>query len=275
MTPWRSPPGASWRCIDAVVAGCLGLTAAPLVAASETGPVCTDRPTRANAVCTVPTGRVQVEADALSYTRDTAGGVTSETLAAAAAAVKLGLDARSDVELGWTAWQESKTDTGTRRARTKGIGDLVLRYKRRLTSSDAAIGVSAIPYVKLPSASAGIGNERVEGGLILPVSLGLPGGLGLTPGPEIDFLAEVDGNGTRVNITNLVNLSRSFGRLTLYAEYWTANDFAAEIDGDQSSADVAASWLFTPDFRVDAGANFGLDEQSPDYQVYLGVAKRF
>ncbi len=275
MTPWRAPPGASRWCIGAVVAGCLGTIAAPPVAASETGPVCTDRPTRANAVCTVPAGRVQVEADAVSYTRDTGGGVTSETLAAAAVVLKRGIDARSDVELGWTAWQESEIDTGTRRARTGGIGDLVLRYKRRLTSGDAAIGVSAIPYVKLPSAPAGIGNERLEGGLILPVSLGLPGGVGLTLGPEIDLLAEADGSGTRINLTNLVNLSRSFGRLTLYAEYWTANDFAAEIDGDQSSADVAASWLFTPDFQVDAGANFGLDEQSPDYQVYLGVAKRF
>ena len=261
--------------VGVVAAGCLGLIAAPPPAVSETGPVCTDRPTRANAVCTVPAGRVQVEADALSYTRDTAAGVTSETLAVAAVVVKRGIDARSDVELGWTAWQQSEVDAGTRRVRSDGIGDLVLRYKRRLTASDAAIGVSAIPYVKLPTAPVVTGNERLEGGLIVPVSVGLPGGFGLTLGPEIDLLAEADGSGTRINLTNLVNLSRSFGRLTLYAEYWTANDFAAEIDGDQSSADIAASWLFTPDCQVDAGANFGLDDQTPDYQVYLGVAKRF
>ena len=271
MRPRRVPR----RRVGVVTAGCLGLIAAPLVAASEREPVCTDRPTRANAVCTVPTGRVQVEADALSHTRDTAGGVTSETLTAAAAVVKLGIDVRSDVEFGWTAWQESEVDAGTRQVRSDGIGDLVLRYKRRLTSGDAAVGVSAIPYVKLPTAPAGTGNERLEGGLIVPVSLSLPGAVGLTLGPEIDLLAEADGSGTRVNITNLVNLSRSFGRLTLYAEFWTANDVAAEVGGDQSSADVAASWLFTPDFQVDAGANFGLDDQTPDYQVYLGVAKRF
>jgi hypothetical protein len=212
----------------------------------------------------------------LSFIRDAGGGQTSETLSLAAVVVKRGLDARSDVELGWTAWQWSEVGNGAHRARADGAGDLVLRYKRRLTSNEtAAIGVSAIPYVKLPSARSGIGNERLEGGLIVPVSLSLPGAVGVTLGPEIDMLAEADGSGTRINITNLVNLSRSFGRLTLYAEFWTANDLAAETDGDQCSADIAVSWLFAPDFQVDAGANFGLDDQTPDYQVYLGVAKRF
>jgi len=260
-----------WR----AAAGCHVLLAVPLVAHGETGPVCTDRPTRANAVCTVPVGRVQIEADVFSYARDSGGGLTSETFSVAAAVLKLGLDRRSDIEFGWTAWQDSEVDAGASRARVDGIGDLVLRYKRRLTSNDAAIGVSAIPYVKLPSAPSGIGNERIEGGLIVPVSLSLPGAVGLTLGPEIDLLAEADGSGTRVNMSNLVNLSRSFGRLTLYAEFWTANDFAAESDGDQCSADVAAAWLIAPDFQVDAGANFGLDDQTPDYQVYFGVAKRF
>ncbi|MEQ8353929.1 MAG: transporter [Kiloniellaceae bacterium] len=244
-------------------------------ASADSGPICTDRPTRANGVCTVPAGRLQIEADVLAYLRDERAGVTSESTTVAAATIKYGLDTRADLELGWTAWTENEVEQAGRRVRTDGSGDLVVRYKRRLSAEEAALGVSVIPYVKLPSAPGDIGNERVEGGLIVPLSTALPGGVALTLGPEIDVLAEADGSGTRINVTNLVNLSRSFGPLTLYGELWSANDFAAEGDGDQYSADVAASWLVTADLQLDAGANFGLDADTPDYQVYLGVSARF
>lgn len=40
-----------------------------LAQAPQEPPLCTDRPTRANAVCTVPKGEVQIEADVFSYAR--------------------------------------------------------------------------------------------------------------------------------------------------------------------------------------------------------------
>ncbi|MEQ8660757.1 MAG: transporter [Gammaproteobacteria bacterium] len=254
----------------------LGLALGPPVhAGAGTGPICTDRPTRANGVCTVPAGRVQLEADVLAYTRDAQAGVITTSTVVTAAVVKYGIDARSDLELGATAWLDNERTQGGRTARSDGVGDVLLRYKRRVSADDAVLGVSLIPYLKLPTAPASVGNERLEGGLIMPLGAALPGGVALTLGPEIGILAESDGSGTRVNITNLVNLSRSFGRLTLYGELWSANDIAAERDGDQSAADVAASWLVSNDFQLDAGANFGLDADTPDYQVYVGVSGRF
>ena len=37
-------------------------------AAPAEDPICTDRPTKANLACTVPAGRIQVEADAVNWT---------------------------------------------------------------------------------------------------------------------------------------------------------------------------------------------------------------
>lgn len=43
----------------------------------------------------------------------------------------------------------------------------------------------------------------------------------------------------------------------------------------QVSADVAAAYLVAPTLQLDAGANFGLNRDTPDAQLYVGVSKRF
>jgi hypothetical protein len=45
------------------------------------------------------------------------------------------------------------------------------------TSDDrGAVAAAVLPYIKLPTAQSGLGNGRVEGGLILPLSFSAPGG---------------------------------------------------------------------------------------------------
>jgi hypothetical protein len=43
----------------------------------------------------------------------------------------------------------------------------------------------------------------------------------------------------------------------------------------QSSVDGSIAYLLSDDVQFDAGANFGLNHNTPDVQLYTGVSKRF
>lgn len=94
------------------------LLAIPAIAAAEESPICTDRPTKANAVCTVPAGKFQLKAEPIGWVRTDTGGAETEMLAMAASVVKLGLSDRSDLQLGFTPFLRvtTKENGGLRNA---------------------------------------------------------------------------------------------------------------------------------------------------------------
>lgn len=155
------------------------------------------------------------------------------------------------------------------RTRVSGIGDVVLRYKRRLTGPGAPLQVAAIPFVKLLAAPDGLGNGRVEGGLAVPVSFALGGPVTLPLGPELDLLADADGHGRHFAVVNLVNLSAPVApRLTLAGELWTNLNFDPGGTVEQASLDAAAAYAVSDDLQLDLGANLGLTRDTPDVEVY-------
>lgn len=242
---------------------------------TEGAPICTDRPTKANAVCTVPRGVVQIELDTYNRARSTFGAGENITSLVMNTTFKFGLTNRSDIEVNWAPHIELKIHAGAGVARQDGVGDLVIRYKHRISDADGPVGFSLVPFIKVPTAATGIGNNKFEGGIAAPVSVALAHGFTLTLGPELDFIAESDGTGQRLNIINLINVSRSFGKLAAYAEFWTANDAFAEGGLDQRSADFAVAYLLAPRLQIDAGVNLGLNSNTPDVQSYAGISYRF
>lgn len=244
---------------------------------ADLGSICADRPTRANATCTVPAGHWQVETDIANLTRNTSGGVRTTTLYAPNPYVKYGLADGMDLEVNWSPYLRARTTdlaTGDRDT-LSGVSDLYVRVKRRLVANDRAT-VSIIPFVKAPTAKRGLGNDKWEGGLALPVNLPLSNGFSLTLGPEVDLLADADGEGRHAAVINVVNLSRPLNdKLSVAAELWSSFNYDPDGTVRQYTADVAAAYLVTPTLQIDAGANFGLNRATPDTQIYVGVAKRF
>jgi hypothetical protein len=43
----------------------------------------------------------------------------------------------------------------------------------------------------------------------------------------------------------------------------------------QASADGSAAYLVSNDVQLDAGANFGLNRNTPNIEIYSGVSVRF
>ena len=78
------------------------LTALLLAAAAETvdlAPICTDRPAKANAVCTVPIGRFQVEAGLAGWSLTKDSGTRTSLLTLGAPTLKYGLSHRSALQV--------------------------------------------------------------------------------------------------------------------------------------------------------------------------------
>lgn len=255
----------------------LALALAGAAQAQDEAPLCTDRPTKANATCTVPAGRWQIESDAFNITRNTGGGVRQTTTILANPYLKYGLTGGVDLQANWSPRVVARTTdraTGLS-SRTTGVSDLILRAKVRAYAGDTA-SVSLIPFVKAPTASRGLGNDRWEGGVAAPMSFSLADSWTLTLGPEVDLLADADGRGRHAALINLVNIARPVtGRLTLAGEVWSSLNFDPAGTVRQYSADVAAVYLLSPRVQLDVGANFGLNRKTPDAQVYAGVSTRF
>lgn len=242
---------------------------------AESAALCTDRPTKANASCTVPAGAFQIESDVLNRAQTDGSATTTTVIQYVNPTLKYGLTDHSDLQVNWAPRIRARSAlVGSRAERQRGGGDVTLRYKHRVTAVDNRIGVALLPALKIPTAPSGLGNERWEGGLAVPINIPLPDGYTLTLGPEFDVLAEADGSGIRYGLVNLVNLSRSIGRATLLAEFWSLTDLAAEQRADQRSADFAVVLLLAPRLQVDAGLNIGLTEVTPDLQFYFGVSYR-
>ena len=237
--------------------------------------ICTDRPAKANAVCTVPPGHVQLETSVAAWSLTRSGGARTELLTVGGSVAKLGLTDRSDLQIGFTPFAQLTVESGSPR-RISGIGDVIVRYKRRLGDGDGPVQIALVPFVKLPTASAGLGNGRVEGGIAVPFSFAVPGGAALTLGPELDLLADADGRGRHAAFVNLVNLAAPIAaRLTVAGELWTSFGFDPDGTVEQASLDTALAYAVSSDMQLDIGANIGLTRATPDIETYVGLSVRF
>ncbi len=252
-----------------------GQDPAPAPAATAPTPICTDRPTKAFVACTTPAGDIQIESDLINWTRLDFAGTRTDAILYTNPTIKYGLGASTDIELNIAPYETVRTRANGVSEQLGGIGDLYVRLKQTITDPTSKTQIALIPYVKAPTARDGIGNGKVEGGIVAPILFSLPKGITLNFGPEVDVLADADGHGHHAQLVSLVNVSKSFGKATLYGEFWNAQNFDPAATVHQYSADVGVGYLLTPTLQLDVGGNFGLNDATPGTQVYVGISTRF
>ena len=247
-------------------------------AAAPAGPpaLCTDRPTKATSACTVPKGMVQFETDIVNWTKLSVDGVRTDTILYTNPTLKFGLTESTDIEASFTPYESIRTRDGSGSNTIRGVGDLYLRVKQRLSSSEAKAQFALIPYIKLPTAKLGIGNRKVEAGLVGTGVFTLPAGFSLTVTPEIDALLDSDGHGHHAQYVGAFNVGKTLSpKLTAYAELWTAQNYDPAGHVRQYSADFAVAYLASALLQLDAGTNIGLNRATPGVQAYVGISTRF
>ena len=250
--------------------------AAPAAATPSVPALCTDRPTKATSACTVPQGMVQFESDIVNWTRTSDSGVRTDVTLYSSPMLKYGLTSSTDVEASITPYETIVTRDPSGRSKISGVGDLYLRVKQRMTAPDAKAQVAIIPYVKIPTAKLGIGNRKIEGGVVGTGVFSLPDGFSLTVTPEVDALLDSDENGHHAQFVGALNVSKTLSStLTASAELWSAQNQDPAGHIGQYSADFALAYLAGATLQLDAGTNIGLNRATPDVQAYAGISTRF
>lgn len=239
--------------------------------------LCPDRPAKGTSPCTLDAGHVQIEFGAIDTVRQRAVGITSLQTTFGATTIKYGLNARTDLEISLNPWTRSAQAD---QASTKGIGDTILRAKVNLGDQDGpgAWGVALAPFIKLPTARRGLGNGKLEAGLIVAVAYALPGNMSLGLSPELDLVENADGSGRHLNLIHVVGLNLPLSdAVTGTLEVWSDTDFDPQATITQASFDLALAWVPSGQTRLqwDGGLNLGLNRKTPDTEVYFGVSRRF
>ena len=262
--------------------GVLAITGALLLgmssgASADEQPICADRPSKSTGACTVPESHWQIETGLIDWTHDHSGGVTTDFTILGSSLIKLGVSGNADIELGFTPVEIARTHGSAGSDHETGFGDMVVRAKYHLTRDGAPIEAALDPFIKLPTASHDFGNGKVEGGLVVPTDAQLgKSGLTISMDPELDLLADQDGHGRHLAMIQVLNLGGSISkRLSVSGEIWGMWDWDPAGTGKQVSVDGAITYLIGKDVQLDAGANFGLNSQTPDLELYTGVSARF
>jgi hypothetical protein len=278
LSTGRAPAGMKPRMRGGpAIIGAMLIAVSSAVSAADEQPICPDRPSKSTGPCTVPQGRWQIETGLVDWTRDRSDGVTTDTTVWGNTAIKYGVSSNADVEL-WVTPLETVGIHGAGLSKHhSSFGDMLVRVKYELTPDNAPVQVALDPFVKIPTANHRLGNGKVEGGLLVPIQIPIgksPFTLALDP--ELDLLADADGRGRHLATQQVVNLGIALSaEVNVSTELWAMRDWDPSGTGKQASWDVAAAYQPAKNLQLDAGANFGLNSQTPDVELYTGVSVRF
>jgi hypothetical protein len=264
------------RAIILVVAA-MALASAGAAQAADEQPICAARPGKATSTCTVPAGRIQLEIGLADWTVQNVPGERDLTLVLGETAFKYGITDRSDIEIDVTPWQRITTRAGLVRDSASGFGDIIVSYKQQITAGNSALQFALLPFVKAPTARHQLGNGKWEAGLLVPIGYTIPKSpISLNLTPEVDWAADADGQGHHAAMTQVASLGLQVNaKLNLSAELWGRWDWDPSGRRRQSSADGSVADLLSNDVQLDAGANFGLNRNTPDVELYTGASVRF
>jgi hypothetical protein len=236
-----------------------------------------DRPDKTECPYTVDAGHFQVEMDFANFTCDKTGGVTTRAWNVAPFNLKVGLLNNADLQCVFDSYRHVRTKDPAMGATTtqSGVGDFTTRMKVNLWGDDGgrtAFGV--LPFVKLPTSTDHLGNDAVEGGIILPLAVELPRGFDMGLMTEVDFRRNDADPGRHTAFVNSVTFGHDLvGHLGGYAEFFS-----------EVSTEHGSTWIGTLDFgltyrlaknvQLDAGVSIGITRAADDMNVFTGITVR-
>jgi len=248
------------------------------VPANKLRELSTDRPGKSHSAITVDAGHFQVESDFLNYTYDPhgSGDITTRAYSVGTPIFKLGVTNWMDVELG-VALFNSLHQTDGNSATAHGFGDTLLGAKINAFGNDGGDqSLAFLPFLKLPTAASGIGNDHVEFTVNVPYTMALSKPWSLTLEPNAGILRNSDNTTYRGDYGLIVNLNRPVFIKELTAAVEFAVDASTEsTDATKMSFDPSLQYLLSKNLQLDVGAYLGLNKATPRYISYVGVSYRF
>ena len=261
----------------------LSLCAACLIAAparaEEARDLCPDRPGLGTPACTVAPGTVVGEMGLIDWTRESDGAARTDTIAAGDMLLRIGLTGSLEMQAGWTAYGHARTrDKVTGRiGKVSGVGDVTLALRQNLRNPDGSgFSLAVMPYVTLPVGGAPLGAGDWSAGLLVPLSFELNDTVSLALTPQVDAAADGDGDGRHLRFGNVFGLGFALtDSLSASTEIALYRDRDPAGHATEALLGLSAAWQPNDAMQFDVGLNLGLNRESPDSQLYLGVVRRF
>ncbi|MEZ0389166.1 MAG: transporter [Verrucomicrobium sp.] len=227
----------------------------------------TDRPDTTESAYSVDAGHFQVESTLFGFAKD--HGVEGFTIAESN--FKLGLTNSTDLQLVVPFYEHVRGDG----VDEGGIGDLIVRFKWNLWGNDGGDSAFAImPFVKAPTASHDLGNDKVEGGLIVPLALTLTDKLGLAVMTEVDLVHDEVRDGYETDFVNTISLGIDLSeRWGSFLEFISVATTRAEASWEGYTK-VGFTFAATDDLIFDAGAAVGVNDAAEDFGAFVGMSWR-
>jgi hypothetical protein len=237
-----------------------------------------DRPDKTESPYTVDAGHFQLEMSLVEFTRNQSEGVRTETWNVAPLNLKVGLCNSADLQLVFDNFLNVRTKdlTAGTSASQSGFGDVTMRLKMNLWGNDGGkTSFAILPFIKFPTNTDHLGNHSVEGGVIFPLAVKLPGGwdMGIETAPI--FLRNVDDHGYHTEFIDSVTFGHDlFGKLGGYAEFFSI--VSTERGSDWvGTVDIGLTYGLTENIQLDCGVNLGVTRTAYDVNAFTGITARF
>ena len=238
----------------------------------------TDRPDKTESPYTVDAGHFQWEMDFAVFTLERVDGAQSQTWNIAPVNIKVGLTNNMDLQLFFDSYIHERIEGHRARVAetTDGVGDLTTRLKINLWGDDGGTTAFAImPFIKAPTNSHGLGNDAVEGGVIFPLAVALPGAWDMGLQTEVDCRRNESNRGSHAEFINSVTFSHDIaGKLGGYVEFFS-NVSTERGVGWVGTVDLGLTYAMAKNIQLDAGCNFGVTRPAADLQPFTGISLRF
>lgn len=242
-------------------------------AAEEESEICADRPGLASSTCIVEKNKVQVEL-AIDWSFQEDGDARTDTLLAGDTVVRAGVDERTEVQFGWTAFGHVRDRVGQVVTRDDSVGDAFVGVRRTLYDrDDVAVALQGRFFLPIGGSAIGAGDWGAE--LLVPLTFSV-GEIDLALTPSIAAAPDADRRGRHLAYGLTAgagfNLSK---KLSAVIDLALARDEDPLGHSTEALAALALAYLVNNNLQIDAGAVIGLNEDSADLELYVGAAQRF
>jgi hypothetical protein len=133
-----------------------------------------------------------------------------------------------------------------------------------------------VTFVKLPTASRGLGNNMIEATVNTPFTTSLPANFSLTVEPGVGLLREANKQGYAGDYQLVFNLNHPVISNTVTAAIELFLDISTDPNtGTRNTMDSSLQWQIGKSLQLDGGAYFGLTKAAVDETSYVGVSYRY
>ena len=254
----------------------LAFLAVAAPAHAELKDFCASRPGLGTPACTVDPGHLMVEVGLVDWSLENSDDSRTDTVLAGDFTVRVGVDDQTEVQIGWTPYGHVRTrDKATGLVtQSGGIGDVTLGVRRSLSGPNGLVAIQ--PFVTVPVGGASIGAGDWGAGVIVPIGFDLGHDVQLSLSPEVDAAVNTSGSGRHLSYGSVIGLAVPLAKhLTWEMEFQATRDDDPSEKTTQVLASTSLAWMLGKNTQLDVGGVAGLNPDSPDVELYCGIARRF